>query len=69
MLYNHNAQFIRHTNARQGVLDGNPLHRDMLFAAKQAKLGFILNVLIDVEKRIIAAVAESRRRRTSRVAR
>lgn len=57
VLYNHNARFIQHPLARQGSLDGNPLHRDMLFAAKQAKLGFILNVLIDADKRVIAAVA------------
>ena len=57
VLYNHNAMFLQNPNARQGILDGNPLHRDMLFAAKQAKLSFILNVLIDAEKRVIAAVS------------
>ena len=57
VLYNHNAMFLQSPNARQGILDGNPLHRDMLFAAKQAKLSFILNVLIDAEKRVIAAVS------------
>lgn len=57
VLYNHNALFIRNPNARQGMLYSNPIHRDMLFAAKQAKLAFILNVLIDSEKCVIAAVA------------
>ncbi len=57
VLYNHNARFIQHPLARQGSLEGNPLHRDMLFAAKQAGLAFILNVLIDADKRVIAAVA------------
>ncbi len=57
VLYNHNALFIRHPNARQGSLDGNPIHRDMLYAAKKAKLEFILNVLIDADKRVTAAVA------------
>ena len=57
VLYNHNARFIQHPKARQGSLEGNPLHRDMLFAAKQAGLTFILNVLIDADKRVIAAVA------------
>lgn len=57
VLYNHNALFLKHPNARQGKLIGNPLHRDMTFAAKQAKLAFILNVLIDAEKRVISVVS------------
>lgn len=57
VLYNHNAQFLKNTKARQGILDGNPIHQDMIFAAKQAKLAFILNVLIDAEKHVIAAFA------------
>lgn len=57
VLYNHNAQFIASEKARQGNLQDNPIHRDMLYAAKQAKLSFILNVLIDAEKRVIAAFA------------
>ncbi|MEI8192037.1 MAG: lactate racemization operon protein LarA, partial [candidate division NC10 bacterium] len=44
-------------NARTGVLEGNPIHEDMLFAAKSAKLAFILNVVIDAEQRVIAAFA------------
>ncbi len=57
VLYNHNAQFIQSPKARQGSLDENPIHLDMLYAAQQAKLAFILNVLIDDKKRVIAAVA------------
>ena len=57
VLYNHNAGFIADPNARQGSLDDNPIHKDMLFAANQAKLAFILNVIIDTEKKVIAAVA------------
>lgn len=57
VLYNHNTQFIRHPLARQGSLYGNPIHRDMAFAAKAARLAFILNVLLDGEKRSIAAFA------------
>lgn len=57
VLYNHNARFIASPSARQGNLDGNPIHRDMLFAAEQAGLAFILNVLIDADKQVIAAVA------------
>lgn len=57
VLSNHCSKFIAHENARAGVLDGNPLHIDMVYAAKQAKLGFIFNVVIDAEKRIIKAFA------------
>ena len=57
VLYNHNAAFIHAQESRQGVLDGNPIHRDMAFAAQTAKLAFILNVLLDGDKRIIAAFA------------
>ncbi len=57
VLYNHNARFIADPKARQGSLDGNPIHRDMLFAAQQAKLRFILNVILNPEKKVIRAVA------------
>lgn len=57
VLYNHNAGFIKNPDATQGSLQHNPIHRDMVYAAQQAKLSFILNVLIDTDKRVIAAVA------------
>ena len=57
VLYNHNARFLSSGNTRQGKLSGNPIHEDMIFAAKAAGLAFILNVLIDSEKRVIAAVS------------
>ena len=57
VLYNHNASFIHARESRQGNLNGNPIHRDMAFAAETAKLAFILNVLLDGDKRIIAAFA------------
>lgn len=37
VLYNHNARFVGDEKARQGNLQDNPIHRDMLFAAKAAK--------------------------------
>lgn len=54
---NHCTEFIAHPAARAGNLADNPLHRDMVFAAKTAGLAFILNVLIDADKRVIAAFA------------
>ena len=49
VLWNHNAIFIANKNSRAGNLENNPIHNDMLFAAKQAKLQFILNVVINSE--------------------
>ncbi len=57
ILWNHNAQFIASEKSRTGKVKENPIHSDMLFAAKTAGLAFILNVLIDHDKRIIAAFA------------
>ncbi len=57
VLANHCAKFIASDKARAGILEGNPLHVDMLYAAQQAKLAFIVNVVIDAEKKIIRAFA------------
>lgn len=57
VLANHCAAFIDHPAARTGVLEENPIHRDMLWAAKTAGLRFILNVVLNEKKQIIRAVA------------
>lgn len=57
VLANHCSEFIAHKNARTGVLDDNPIHKDMLWAAKQAKLTFIVNVVLNSKKEPIFAVA------------
>ncbi len=54
---NHCAEFIASPYARTGNLENNPIHRDMLFAAETARLAFIVNVIINGEKRIVHAVA------------
>jgi nickel-dependent lactate racemase len=53
----HNHAMILHPNARTGVLDGNPVHEDMVEAAKLAKVDFILNVVTDSEGEIVKAFA------------
>ena len=55
--WNHNAEFIANPFARAGVLDDNPIHTDMLFAARAAKLAFICNVVINSNHEIIGAFA------------
>ena len=57
VLANHCAAFIDDPHARAGSLDLNPIHRDMLFAAQQARLAFILNVTLNPDKSICAAFA------------
>lgn len=57
VLGNHCSKFIDSPYARTGVLDGNPLHADMVAAAKMAKLAFIVNVVIDEQKKTVAAFA------------
>jgi len=57
VLANHCSEFIASPCARTGILDGNPLHTDMLFAAEAAQLAFILNVALDADKKIIRAFA------------
>ena len=57
VLANHCSEFIAHPHSRTGVLEGNPIHADMLWAAKQAKLSYVVNVVIDDKKQAIYAVA------------
>lgn len=57
VLANHCSEFIAHPNSRTGILENNPIHKDMLWAAKTAKLKFIVNVVLDAEKNVIFATA------------
>ena len=57
VLANHCSEFIADPHSRTGVLEGNPIHKDMLWAAKAAGLKYVVNVVIDEEKKAIYAVA------------
>lgn len=57
VLANHCAEFVASPNARTGVLAANPIHRDMLWAAEKCRLRYIVNVVLDDKKRVIAAFA------------
>ena len=57
VMYNHNATFIDSDRARTGIIEGNPIHKDMLYAARAARLDFICNVVINSDKEVIYAVA------------
>ncbi len=57
VLSNHCSEFIDNPNSRTGILKDNPIHRDMLWAAKAAHLKFIVNVVLNSEKKVIFAAA------------
>ena len=49
---NHSYKMIDHPNSRVGILDGNPMHEDMMEFMKRTKLDFIVNVIINKDKKI-----------------
>ncbi|MDR1587340.1 MAG: nickel-dependent lactate racemase [Treponema sp.] len=57
VVYNHNAEFIAHPAARTGITEDNPIHTDMLYAARKARLDFICNVVINSAKEVIYAAS------------
>lgn len=57
VMANHCSEFIASEYARTGVLDNNPIHRDMIYAAEKANLAFIINVVLDEDKSVIRAYA------------
>lgn len=57
VLRNHCGKFIDSPYARTGILENNPIHEDMEAASELAKLKYIVNVIIDEEKKTVAAFA------------
>lgn len=57
VLGNHCSEFIDSPYSRTGILEHNPIHRDMVAASRMAKLQYIVNVVIDSNKKIVHAVA------------
>lgn len=57
ILGNHCAEFIDSPLARTGILQGNPIHTDMIAAARMVNLRFILNVVLNANKEVVAAFA------------
>lgn len=54
---NHCSAFIDSPCSRTGVLEGNPIHKDMIAASKMAKQRYIVNAVIDADKKVVYAVA------------
>ena len=57
VMYNHNAEFIDSDYSRTGNLINNPIHKDMVAAARALNLVYIVNVVINSDKEVIHAVA------------
>jgi len=53
----HSPDFLEHPNARAGVLDGNPVHEENTWVARRAGCDFIVNTVIDAQRRMLAVVA------------
>ncbi len=53
----HNHAMILDSRARTAILDGNPIHEDMMEAARLANVDFILNVVLNGRREIAQAFA------------
>ena len=53
----HNHAAILHLKARTGILEGNPVHEDMVEAARLAKPDFILNIVTNSKSKLVQAFA------------
>ena len=54
---NHSYKAIASPYAATGVLEHNPIHEDMVYAARKVNVQFIMNVALNAEKKVIAAFA------------
>jgi nickel-dependent lactate racemase len=52
-----NHAMLLHSKARTGILEGNPVHEDMVEAAKLAKVDFILNIVMNSKQELVRAFA------------
>jgi nickel-dependent lactate racemase len=53
----HSPRFIEHPNARTAVLEDNPIHEENTWIGRRAGCDFIVNTVIDDQRRILAVVA------------
>jgi lactate racemase len=53
----HGPDFLEHPKADCGILDGNPVHEENTWIARHTGCDFIVNVVIDAERRALCFVA------------
>lgn len=55
--HTHAPDFVDHPGTRLGQIEGNPFHEAITEAARRAGLKFILNVVLDDDKRVLRVTA------------
>jgi nickel-dependent lactate racemase len=55
--HNHGYEMLEHPLSRAGILEGNPVHEDIVEQAKMAGLNFIVNVLLNERQQVTHVVA------------
>ena len=53
----HGPEFLEHPKADCGILDGNPVHEENTWIGRKTGCDFIVNVVIDAERRPLKLVA------------
>ena len=53
----HSPEFLEHPNARNGVLENNPVHEENTWIARRVGCDFIVNTVIDAARRILSVTA------------
>jgi nickel-dependent lactate racemase len=53
----HSPRFLEHPRADAGMLDGNPVHEENTWIARRTGCDFIVNVVLDAERRPLKLVA------------
>ena len=53
----HSPKILEHPNAREGVMEGNPFHEEVIEMVKMAGMDFMLNVAMDEERNITGIFA------------
>lgn len=54
---NHSSKAVGHCKSRSGIINGNIIHEDMIFASRKIGVDFILNVTLNSKKEIIGSFA------------
>ena len=55
--FNHSPEMIEHPLAKPGILEGNPVHEDMVECALMAGVDFIVNIVVNRDLKIIGVFA------------
>jgi nickel-dependent lactate racemase len=55
--YTHGPDFVDHPGTRLGRIEGNPFQKAVSEAARHVNLGFIVNVVLDDDKRLLCVQA------------